>query len=362
MSTALHLGAVVGGGRLATVHRGDRSGRAVAVKQALAGVPGAADALRREARVLTAASHPALVPVLDLLDDPLVPALVLGWADGGSLGDLLADGPLAAAELLHLLRPLAAGLGALHAAGVAHLDVTVENVLLAAAGPILIDPAPPGAGTPGYADPVVAAGGPPSARSDVFGLAACAHIALTGRLPRRAGGVAIGLALPQGVVAALAAGLHPEPRRRPVTPAAFVDLLEEALLGPPRRSAGPDACHPTAGTVLRPPGRPVTRAPTGPAGPARTWPFEHWQVEADATGGRRRDLATLVVAPSRRRRCRRARLLVAALAAGGLTTTLLMSTGEAWGEGAPARTSAPDSTRRPPAVRPPPTATPGGSP
>jgi serine/threonine protein kinase len=354
VSTSLIVGSLVGGGPLATVHRASSHGRVVAVKRARAGVPGAAAALRREARVLTAASHPAIVAVLDLLDDPVEPALVLGWADGGSLGDLLADGPLPADDLLHLLRPLAGGLEALHGAGVAHLDVTAGNVLLAAAGPILVDPAPPGAGTPGFTDPAVVAGGPASPRSDVYGLAACAHLALTGRLPRPVGGTALGLVLPEAVLAALAMGLHPEPRRRPASPSAFVERLAEALGSPPA---------PPPQAVTRSPGRPVPRAAPPSTGPARTWPFDRWHEEAAATADRHATVARLIdaAAPGRRRRRRRTvalGLLVGCGAAIGLVTATVPAL---HADGSP-RTSAPDSTRRPPATRPQPPTTPGGNP
>ena len=302
--TTLELGAQVASGRLATVHRGSVAGRAVAVKRARA-VPGAAEALRREARILQAAAHPAIVPVLDVLDDPVRPAMVMGWADGGSLGDLLADGPLGADELVHILRPVAGGLEALHLAGVAHLDVTAHNVLLAAAGPVLIDPAPPGAGTPGYADPAVLGGAPASAGSDTYGLAACAHMALTGRLPRRTGGPAIGLALPAPVGAALREGLHIEPRRRPRSPSAFVDRLEAALTGHMRPQPGGLRTHEAPDLPHRRPAAPSGSRSSCP--PACTWPFDHWEEEAAAAEERRVALDALLGGgegprPARRRR------------------------------------------------------------
>ena len=301
MKGLLELGPLVSAGPLATVHRGVLGGRAVAVKRARAEVPGAAPALRREARILCATTHLGLVPVLDVLDDPRAPALVLGWADGGSLADLLVDGPVSDDLVVQLVRPVAAALEALHRVGVAHLDVAPRNVLLAAAGPVLIDPAPPGAGTPGYTDPAVAAGGPASARSDVFGLAGCVHAALTGRGPRAGGGAAIGVGLPPEVLAVLAAGLHPDPRQRPGTPGALVARLEGAL----GSAAAPDPSPA--------PGRPVVRHRAPPAHQPRTWPFERWQEEADAAAARRRP-------------------------------------------------SASDSTPRPRGPRPPPTTTPGGNP
>lgn len=290
MNAALEVGPLVASGPLATIHRGLLGGRAVAVKRARPEVPGAGPALRREARILRAASHPGLVPVLDVLDDPQAPALVLGWADGGSLADLLADGPVGDELVVQLLRPVAAALDALHAAGVAHLDVAPRNVLLAAAGPILIDPAPPGAGTPGYTDPAVVAGGPASARSDVFGLAGCMHVALTGASPRAGGGVAVGVRLPPTVLSVLAAGLHPDPRQRPATPGALVDRLELAL--PSAMAPGPPAAVP----------RPVIRHRAPPNHPARTWPFDRWQEEADAAAARRTAGPSTVTPKSGRRR------------------------------------------------------------
>ncbi len=288
MTAALDLGGLVSRGRLATIHRGCLGGRAVAVKRARPEVPGAAAAMRRERRILGAISHPALVPVLDFVDDPESPMLVLGWADGGSVADLLADGPLSGEDLLHLLRPVAGALDALHRVGVAHLDVSPRNVLLAAAGPILIDPAPPGSGTPGYSDPALAVGGLASARSDVFGVAALAHMALTGQNPGPGGGMAPGLVMPPGVTAALAAGLDRDPRRRPASTTELVDRLEAALA--PER--GTPSGH-------RPPGRPVARSRGPCSHPPRTWPFEHWQEEADAATARQ---AQTVAQPSPRRR------------------------------------------------------------
>ena len=352
MTAVVELGSLVASGRLATVRRGSLGGRAVAVKRARAGVPGAAAALRREARILRAASHPALVLVLDVVDDAHEPTIVLGWADGGSLEDLLADGPLGTDDLLHLLRPVAEALEALHRAGVAHLDVSTRNVLLAAAGPVLIDPAPPGAGTPGFADPAVAAGAMASARSDVFGLAACAHVALTGRHPRVVGGVAPGSVLPPAVTAALAAGLDPEPRCRPPSPVAFLDQLEAAL------TSSPGATPPSR---RRPPGRPVVRHRDAVTTPARTWPFERWQEEAEADAARRGAAGAVTAPPPSRRRRRRlvtALVVVSTCAAGG--AAWMASTA---GPGRhPVRSSVPDDTRRPHGARPPSTTTLGSKP
>ena len=415
MKLAPQLGSLVATGRLATVHRGVLGGRAVAVKRARPEVVGAAAALRREARILGTVTHPALVPVLDLVDHPEAPALVLGWADGGSLSDLLADGLVTGEIVVHLARPLAGALDALHRAGVAHLDVSPGNVLLAAAGPLLIDPAPPGAGTPGYTDPSVAAGAPPSARSDVYGLAGCVHLALTGRHPRVGGGLALGLALPPALATALAAGLHPDPRQRPASPSQLVDQIERALrpASPGRRgpgpqgpalrvadgrsgpaeptAAGPIAAGPIAATPIAP--GPIAAGPSGATGcgprlgpaaernergatgvlarpvvrerastshPPRTWPFDRWQEEADAAAVRAAHATGPAPIPRRRRRILLAAVVVVALLAG--VTVASWSRLTSLTASVVSRSSASDSTPRPPATRPPPTNTLGGSP
>jgi tRNA A-37 threonylcarbamoyl transferase component Bud32 len=57
------------------------------------------------------------------------PYLVMMWAEGGSLRDLLAAGPLRIATSLSLLREIAAGAAVLHENGIVHRDLTPGNVL-----------------------------------------------------------------------------------------------------------------------------------------------------------------------------------------------------------------------------------------
>jgi eukaryotic-like serine/threonine-protein kinase len=92
-----------------------------------------------EARLLRRVDSDRVVRVYDVgtLDDGR-PYLVMTYADGGSLGDRLAAGPLPAAEALAVLDQVAEGLDALHAKGIVHRDVNPHNVLL------LDQPAPDG--------------------------------------------------------------------------------------------------------------------------------------------------------------------------------------------------------------------------
>jgi eukaryotic-like serine/threonine-protein kinase len=92
-----------------------------------------------EARLLRRVDSDRVVRVYDVgtLDDGR-PYLVMTYADGGCLADLLAVGPLPSAEALAILHQVAQGLDVLHANGIVHRDVNPHNVLL------LDQPAPDG--------------------------------------------------------------------------------------------------------------------------------------------------------------------------------------------------------------------------
>jgi serine/threonine protein kinase len=66
-------------------------------------------------------------------------AIVLAWAALGSLADALAAGPIARAEALVMAHQLAGALGAMHAVGFVHGDLSPGNVLRADAGTRLAD-------------------------------------------------------------------------------------------------------------------------------------------------------------------------------------------------------------------------------
>jgi hypothetical protein len=146
-----------------------------------------------EAAMLSALDHPHLMALHDVrsADDAIV--LVLDLAAGGSLADLLARrGRLTVGETITAISPIAAALAYAHNAGVVHGDVSAANILFTDIGlPLLADlgvarltgDLGPVRTTPAYVDPVVAAGGLPSATSDVFMLAGVALHALTGVPP-----------------------------------------------------------------------------------------------------------------------------------------------------------------------------------
>lgn len=147
------------------------------------------EALLREGRLLRELSHPHLVRVYDVIEDPR-PAVVMETLTGATLAALIEDSPLGAADTVLLGRQLVSALGYLHRRGWLHLDVKPSNVVVQGGRAILIDlslVARPGdgrahAGTHGYLAPEQVVGRGLSPAADVFGLGITLGEALTGDL------------------------------------------------------------------------------------------------------------------------------------------------------------------------------------
>lgn len=226
----------------------------------------AVERLRAEGRILADLDHPNLVAVLEVVEEPCGPALVLPYLAGGTLRDLLDDrGTLDAGELLAVLEPVAGALLALLDRGHVHGDVKPENVLFTGEGaPVLVDAGsvrplgdrttqPTVEGTPDYLDPSRLDGRPSTGATDVFSLGVLAYEVLTGRRPHRGD--------PSEVLASAAVGAHrplaswptvdgdvaevveramaPDPSDRPADPAALVTELRRAVPGARVRLPGP---------------------------------------------------------------------------------------------------------------------------
>ena len=85
---------------------------------------------RREARIASSIESLNVVPVHAAGEAEGRLYLVMKLIDGTDLGSLLADGPLLPEHAVSLLRDIAAGLDAAHAAGLVHRDVKPANVLV----------------------------------------------------------------------------------------------------------------------------------------------------------------------------------------------------------------------------------------
>jgi serine/threonine-protein kinase len=152
---------------------------------------------QHETRAARQLRHPNLVPLLDAGDDEGRPFIVSRYMAGGSLAQQLRVGPLDVGAAVQLVAEVAAGLDALHAAGIVHRDVTPGNVLLepdgsAALGDFGLARSPrdtalttPGraVGTLDYLAPEVIRGSPANAASDLYALGCVAYAALSGAAP-----------------------------------------------------------------------------------------------------------------------------------------------------------------------------------
>lgn len=190
--------------------------------------------VRRVARLIRA----------ELDADP--PWIASEYVDGPTLREAVEQrGPMTPDEVAALVGSLARTLAELHAAGIAHRDLTPNNVLLGAAGPVIIDfgsareDAVAAAGsvlsvaTPGFASPEALAKGVVGTAADVHALARLAEYASSG-----ADATGVGWpGLVPGQWAALSRCLATDPATRPTA----IDVAKVFAAGelPERlRSAG----------------------------------------------------------------------------------------------------------------------------
>lgn len=158
---------------------------------------------RDEARCLTAVVHPNLVRLEasgDLADGR--PWLALEWLTGQSCEQLLSrEGAQPLERVCSLLKAVASALGALHAKGYVHRDVSSHNVMWCADGRVvLLDFGVARSearstqltstghllGTPLALAPEVLAGGPASPASDLYALGVLGWALLHGEAPFKA--------------------------------------------------------------------------------------------------------------------------------------------------------------------------------
>src|SRR6185437_2426479 len=88
---------------------------------------------RREAKILAAARHPAIVRCHGFFEElgAGVVGLVMDLVPGPSLADAAGEGRLDREHAVAALEHIAAALAYLHGAGIVHRDLKPDNVLLA---------------------------------------------------------------------------------------------------------------------------------------------------------------------------------------------------------------------------------------
>lgn len=193
----------VGQGGMATVYRAHQisMNRDVAIKvlpSRLLNEPVSLERFKQEASIVARLEHRAIVPVHDYGEYEGIPYLVMRYMDGGSVDDLLSNGPVSPEKTLQIVQQIAPALDYAHREGVLHRDLKPSNILLDSNGDAYLtdfgiarilgsNPKPITTtgvvGTPSYMSPEQAQGHALDGRSDVYALGVVVFEMLAGVRP-----------------------------------------------------------------------------------------------------------------------------------------------------------------------------------
>src|SRR5262249_29990279 len=125
----------IGRGGMADVWsaRDKRLSRTVAVKTIVRNLrsdSSPVELFEREAKTIAALEHPHILPVYEFGDFEGQLYIVMRYVTGGSLEDVVEQGPLPLNEVLRITRAVADALGHAHSNHVVHLDIKPSNILL----------------------------------------------------------------------------------------------------------------------------------------------------------------------------------------------------------------------------------------
>src|SRR5579863_3253314 len=126
---------LLGVGGMGEVYRARdaRLGRTVALKVLPADVasdPGRRQRFEQEARAASALNHPNILSVVDTGESESLVYIVSELIDGESLREALKAGPLTCGKVIDAGAQVADALAAAHAAGIVHLDLKPENIMI----------------------------------------------------------------------------------------------------------------------------------------------------------------------------------------------------------------------------------------
>jgi hypothetical protein len=151
---------------------------------------------KREAQTIAQLEHPHILPIYDFGEFEGQLYIAMRYVTGGSLDNLLSDGPLATEITLRNARAIAGALDYAHVNNVIHLDLKPSNILLDSnQSPYLADfglatvlgpegrAANPGYGTLLYMAPEQLTSGEIDHRADIYSFTILVYQMLTGELP-----------------------------------------------------------------------------------------------------------------------------------------------------------------------------------
>ena len=267
--------------------------------------------LRREAMALKKVNHPGVCGIVDMELDDTLAFIVTELIEGKNLkDDVAANGRYVGDDLERLARKLIEATKAVHAAGIVHRDIKPTNVMVSAAGPVLVDfgiamgegeshVTRTGLvmGTPGFIAPEIIDGAESDDATDWWSVASVLAFAATGApvfgtkpmmavLEREASGNANLSGLPAGTLAAFRSALDPDRRDR-CTPDQLLNAIALDALNP-NAWQGEQAGSFAAGAVAGQPAAIVAEAaeampPFGAAGGVdRNNPRTIWRAAEEA--------------------------------------------------------------------------------
>jgi DNA-binding winged helix-turn-helix (wHTH) protein len=128
---------VIGGGGMGLIYRAEDSklGRAVALKflpEDLSNQPKALERFEREARAVSALSHPNICPIYEFDEYEGQPFIVMELLHGQTLREHIAAGAFRLSDPagLDIVIQIAAGLEAAHEKGIIHRDIKPANIFI----------------------------------------------------------------------------------------------------------------------------------------------------------------------------------------------------------------------------------------
>jgi serine/threonine protein kinase len=234
--------AQIGKGGMATVYLATQASmkRSVAIKvlpPSLTHEERFLERFYREVEIVASLQHPHILPVYDFGEYDSLPYIVMAYMSGGTLADLIMQGPMNPEETARIVQEMADALDYAHSKGVIHRDFKPSNVLLdekhntyltdfglAKMGESSSQLTGTGIlGTPSYMAPEQSEPNALTPAADVYALGVTIFQMLTGRVPYDA-------PTPLGVIMAHVTQPIPEIHRiRPELPEAAQSVIDRSM-------------------------------------------------------------------------------------------------------------------------------------